>query len=104
MPCHSGTAVAHRGALIVLNARINPGSPIFAAAVRHLQEVLAAAGPLQAAPIAITQVAQMLSQAFPMGASLGHSVAVAVFGTLGALVIAHPGRLSMASLLNRGQP
>lgn len=49
----------------VLNARINPSSPVFAAAVRHLQEALTSTGgPLQAACIATARVAQWLIQPF----------------------------------------
>jgi hypothetical protein len=93
-------AVFHSWAL---SARINPSSPVFAGAIRHLQEVLtAAAHPLQAARIAAAQVMQALSQLSPMGVSPGHVAAVAVVGTLGVLVITRPGYFSMGSLLSQG--
>ena len=88
----------------VLNARINPGSPAFAAAVRHLQEALTSAGcPLQAVRIATARVAQLLIETFPIPTSLAHFTVAVVIGTLGAFVIALPACFSMNLLLNRGQ-
>lgn len=87
-----------------LNARINPGSPIFAAVVRHLQEALTSTvGPLQAVRIASARVAQLLIGTFPIPASLSHFTEAVVIAALSAFVIALPASFSISLLLNRGQ-
>jgi hypothetical protein len=72
----------------VLSARINPGSPVFAAVMRHLQEALtAAAGPIQAARIVTTEVVQVLSPSAVMLIHIDRLTVVAALGTLGMLLM-----------------
>ena len=71
----------------VLNAQINPGNPVYTSTIQHLQQALTpSVGPLQAAQIATTRVAQLLAQQASMLANIDHFTLIALIGVLGIAV------------------
>jgi len=68
----------------VLNNRFIPGDPAYDAVLHSLRDGLArAVGPIDAAPIAVARVAQLLAQQAALLANLDHFLVIAALGVLG---------------------